>query len=124
MGGAGMVGSAVCRRLLELNPGRLVVAARRGRKARRAVEALRSECPDTSTPILPVWGDVFLRSEWQRAGTASRGEILADPARLTFTAEPSRDPAPIWDGEAYALTWWDSDGVNEDIFFTRFSPCP
>jgi len=59
---------------------------------------------------------------FRRIGTG--GEILAEPARLTFTAEPSRDPAPIWDGEAYALTWWDSDGLNEDIFFTRFSPCP
>jgi hypothetical protein len=54
----------------------------------------------------------------------SGGEILAGPARLTRTPADSRLASPIWDGEAYAVTWWDSDGTDEDIYFTRFSPCP
>jgi cysteine-rich repeat protein len=57
-----------------------------------------------------------------RIGAA--GELLGGPARLTHTAAPSRHAYPLWDGEAYAVTWWDSDGTDEDIFFTRFAPCP
>jgi hypothetical protein len=80
LGGAGMVGTAVCRRVLELNPARLVVAARREFKAKIAAERLRAEFPQTVTRILPVWGDVFLRADWQRAGAPSRTSILADRA--------------------------------------------
>jgi hypothetical protein len=92
LGGAGMVGSSVCRRLLELNPARLVVAARRELKARRAVERLQAEFPQAVTPILPVWGDVFLRSEWQRGGAPSRTVTPAELAgKLEQTLEDDAD---------------------------------
>ncbi|MEA3278632.1 MAG: polysaccharide biosynthesis protein [Pseudomonadota bacterium] len=81
LGGAGMVGTAVCRRLLDFGPARIAVAARREFKARTAVEQLQAELPHTSTRILPVWGDVFLRADWQPGGAPSRTEILADRAR-------------------------------------------
>lgn len=78
LGGGGMVGQAVCRELLVQNPARLVIASRRKSKACTTEQVLRSEFPDTTTQIIPVWGDVFLRAEWQKDGGSARDEVLAD----------------------------------------------
>jgi cysteine-rich repeat protein len=59
---------------------------------------------------------------FSRIGAA--GALLGGPARLTHTAAPSRHASAVWDGEAYGVTWWDSDGTDEDIYFTRLAPCP
>lgn len=81
LGGAGLVGAAVCRELLEHAPARLVVASRRREKAHSGVAALRAEFPDTPSLIVPAWGDVFVRAEWQGEAPLGRGELLADAAR-------------------------------------------
>ncbi|NQV54742.1 MAG: short-chain dehydrogenase [Rhodospirillales bacterium] len=80
LGGAGMVGVSVCRQLLGRRPARLVVAARRQARAEQATARLNKEFPGTDTEIVGVWGDVFLRSQWQ-AETVGRREILADKDR-------------------------------------------
>ncbi|MDP6709003.1 MAG: short-chain dehydrogenase [Alphaproteobacteria bacterium] len=77
LGGAGLVGHAVCNRLLAHRPARIVVAARRQAKARQAVEALRQAHPDTETELLPTWGDIFIRADWQD-GEAGRAAALAE----------------------------------------------
>ncbi len=92
LGGAGMVGIAICRRLLPLRPARLVVAARRETKARRAAEQLAAEAGGGNTQILPVWGDVFLRAEWRDAGDSSRDAVLADPERRRRLIRDILDP--------------------------------
>ncbi|MGI9335106.1 MAG: short-chain dehydrogenase [Gammaproteobacteria bacterium] len=81
LGGAGLVGTAVCRALMAEDPARLVIAARREQRARKAVARLRAEHSKTAVALVPAWGDVFLRAEWQRGGIASRDELLADPQR-------------------------------------------
>ena len=80
LGGAGMVGTAVCRELLAHDPSLLVVAARRSFKARAVADELRVAFPDVRR-IEPAWGDVFLRAEWQREEGDARQHALADPAR-------------------------------------------
>jgi len=79
LGGAGMVGAAVCRRLMKHHPARLVIAARRETKAHAATEQLAAEFQDNNTKIVPVWGDVFLRAEWRDVGDNARAAVLADP---------------------------------------------
>jgi len=78
LGGGGMVGQAVCREMLAQNPARLVIASRRKDKACAAEQALRAEFPGTLTQIIPVWGDVFLRADWQSDGEFARTGVLAD----------------------------------------------
>jgi len=80
LGGAGLVGTAVCRELLTDAPARLVVAARRERRARDAVRGLRDEHPDVPTDIVPAWGDVLLRADWQAEGEVSRAAVLENAA--------------------------------------------
>ncbi len=81
LGGYGLVGMSVCRQLLAHNPRRLVVASLRKKEAFEAVETLKSAYPDTLTEILPAWGDVLLRAEWQRDDTHPRPVVLADPQK-------------------------------------------
>lgn len=78
LGGAGLVGTAVCRELLAQEPARLIVASRQKVRAQQAVEALRQAFPDTPTRLVPVWGDVFIRTEWQRDDGHPRAAALAD----------------------------------------------
>lgn len=83
LGGYGLVGMAVCRRLLEHRPERLVVASLRREEAEAGVEELRRSFPDLKERILPAWGDILLRAEWQASnpGVHPRQAVLADPAR-------------------------------------------
>jgi NAD(P)-dependent dehydrogenase (short-subunit alcohol dehydrogenase family) len=78
LGGAGMVGTAVCRLLLAHRPALLVVAARREAKARRTADQLRAAFPDAPTRIVPISGDIFARADWQQGGTPTRAELLAE----------------------------------------------
>ncbi len=42
---------------------------------------LKDEFPETTANILPAWGDVLLRAEWQREDTHPRPEVLAQADR-------------------------------------------
>lgn len=83
LGGYGLVGMAVCRQLLPQRPARLVVASLRQWEAEAAAERLRQEAGDAPTAIVPVWGDLLLRSEWQAApeGMHPRMVVLEDPEK-------------------------------------------
>lgn len=83
LGGYGLVGTAVCRRLLQHRPERLVVASLRRDEAEAAAEDLRREFPDQKRIVVPAWGDILLRAEWQEAqdGIHPRQAVLGDPAR-------------------------------------------
>ena len=87
LGGAGLVGMAVCRLLLAECPARIVVAARRKERARNAIEQLRAAIPKSDIELTSAWGDVFLRTEWQGVEDVSRAMILG--------SEPSFDRGEV-----------------------------
>lgn len=74
LGGAGLVGMAVARRVLEHGPRRLVVSSLRREEAETAVAELESDAPE-GVELEPHWGDVFVpRVSEGRA----RQDVLAD----------------------------------------------
>jgi NAD(P)-dependent dehydrogenase (short-subunit alcohol dehydrogenase family) len=83
LGGYGLVGMAVSREVLQHAPSRLVIGSLRRSEAEEAVVILRREHPKTPAEILPAWGDLLLRAEWQSAaeGVHPRTSVLADVDR-------------------------------------------
>lgn len=81
LGGFGLVGSTICRELLEHEPARLVVASLRRDEAEQAVVDLEAEFPKTQTKLLPAWGNIFLRAEWLQEDGGERSTVLADPKK-------------------------------------------
>jgi NAD(P)-dependent dehydrogenase (short-subunit alcohol dehydrogenase family) len=80
LGGAGLVGVAVARRMLDFGPGRLVIASLTRDEAKSAAEELRRDPRAEGISIETTWGDIFAPgryAEW------SRDEILADPEART-----------------------------------------
>jgi hypothetical protein len=71
LGGWGLVGMAVCRRLLSRGPAKLVLHSLRKSEAEEAACELAAEFPQVT--ILPVWGDIFVREEFK---DTSRQEIM------------------------------------------------
>lgn len=102
LGGAGLVGSAVCRELLRHRPRGLVVSARREQTAKAAVERLRADVPDAGVGIVPAWGDVFLRAAWQHQGTVSREAVLANPEQRARLVADILDPL---DEDIVSASW-------------------
>jgi NAD(P)-dependent dehydrogenase (short-subunit alcohol dehydrogenase family) len=90
LGGYGLVGTAVCRKLVPHSPGKLIIASLRRWEAESRVEALQEEFPSTRCELVPVWGDMLLRAEWQSppegvhpreavlAASDTRGRLIAD----------------------------------------------
>ncbi|GIW73435.1 MAG: hypothetical protein KatS3mg102_2977 [Planctomycetota bacterium] len=76
LGGAGQVGQAVARRLLERRPARVVIGALSAEEAEEACAALRPHVPE-GTELSTVVGNVFLRTEHK---DASPQEILRSTA--------------------------------------------
>ncbi len=81
LGGFGLVGSAVCRELLVHEPAQLVVASLFKGEAEQAIAELKQGFPNTKTELIPAWGDVFLRAEWQNEEGFARPGVLADPQK-------------------------------------------
>lgn len=91
LGGHGLVGMAVCRRLLACRPASLTVASRSPDNARRAADELRAEHATGSTEFFAASGDVFLRQAWQANGDG-RAAALADPERRRRLIADILDP--------------------------------
>jgi NAD(P)-dependent dehydrogenase (short-subunit alcohol dehydrogenase family) len=83
LGGYGLVGMAVCRRILERRPRRLVVGSLRRWEAEAAVGQLASEVGGREVELRPAWGDLLLRAEWQDSpeGVHPRTAVLSDTER-------------------------------------------
>jgi hypothetical protein len=81
LGGFGLVGMAVSRRLMAHQPARLVVGSLRQSEADQAVADLEAEFPDSKTNLFAVGGDIFLRGEWQVKDGFPRPQVLSDPVR-------------------------------------------
>lgn len=81
LGGTGLVGQAVARRLLEFRPARIAVAGRREEEAREAARDLARERGAGDVEIVPEWGDVFLpeeRKEMSRRNLLAREETRSE----------------------------------------------
>ncbi|HEY52650.1 MAG TPA: NAD-dependent epimerase/dehydratase family protein [Caldilineae bacterium] len=74
LGGAGMVGKAVCRRLLREHPAHLVIASIDQQSAEQAANQLLVEAPP-GTEISACWGNIFVRWDYKDISWA---EILED----------------------------------------------
>jgi NAD(P)-dependent dehydrogenase (short-subunit alcohol dehydrogenase family) len=81
LGGYGLVGMAICRGLMAHEPARLVVGSLWKEEAEQAVADLKAEFPKTATKLIPIWGDVFLRAEWQKDNEHPRPAVLGDPEK-------------------------------------------
>jgi NAD(P)-dependent dehydrogenase (short-subunit alcohol dehydrogenase family) len=75
LGGYGLVGTAVARRLLVERPRRLILLSLRQSEAEEAVEALRPEAGGVE--LEAAWGDVFTFADFK---DRPRREVIADPA--------------------------------------------
>lgn len=75
LGGAGLVGQAVARRILPLGPRRMVITSLREADARAAAEELAADHPGS---VEPAWGDLFVPVSARALG---RDAILADETR-------------------------------------------
>lgn len=76
LGGWGLVGSAICRRLIADRPARIVITSLNESEARDAVAQMAKEIPDgASIDLVPWWGNIFGRFDER---TRSREELLAD----------------------------------------------
>jgi NAD(P)-dependent dehydrogenase (short-subunit alcohol dehydrogenase family) len=75
LGGAGLVGLAVTRRVLEAGPSRVVVASLRKAEADEALERLGPLVAEGTT-LEGTWGDLFVPDAFRGR---RRDEVLADP---------------------------------------------
>ncbi len=79
LGGWGLVGSALIRKLVSENPKKIIISSLRLSEALEAVEKHRKEFPDRGNELFAAWGgDIFVRNEFREL---SRQEILDDPSK-------------------------------------------
>ncbi len=76
LGGYGLVGMAVCRQLMYEEPDTLIVSSLLEDEACKAVERLRVEFPDCPVKLIPMWGNVFVRTALK---DKTRADVLANP---------------------------------------------
>ena len=82
LGGAGLVGVAVARRMLDFQPGRLVIGSLRREEAQETAEELRQDPRSEGIRIDATWGDIFVPAS---SSERPRDEMLSDPeARQEF----------------------------------------
>ena len=89
LGGSGLVGRVIARRLLSFHPARIVIGALREGEARGAVGELEGEATGRGVELVPEWGDVFLRESHK---LRSRAELLADAARRSELLDDLFEP--------------------------------
>lgn len=77
LGGWGLVGSAIARKIILQNPDKIILASLLEAEAREAVEHLQKEFPDfPAENIIPWWGNIFIRKEFK---DKNRFDLIADP---------------------------------------------
>lgn len=75
LGGWGLVGQAICRRLIPENPGKIVITSLHKRDADSMAEWLKQEVKGSDIEIGSDWGDMFVRKELMET---PRNELLKD----------------------------------------------
>ncbi|MGE5315738.1 MAG: short-chain dehydrogenase [Acidobacteriota bacterium] len=85
LGGWGLVGSAICRRLMTEKPGRMIITSLKEAEACDAVAQMKKEFPDAPKDFfVPWWGNIFTRHDYK---DLSREEILSDPDKRAASIE-------------------------------------
>ena len=87
LGGYGMVGMAVNRKLAEEQPAEMIIASMWEAEARAAVKQMKQEAPDVR--CTPVWGNIFVRDSLK---DLSRDEILNNPELRTHLIADVMEP--------------------------------
>ena len=81
LGGWGLVGSAICRKLMEEKPKRIILTSLKESEAKDACETMRREYPKAGKNFfVPWWGNIFVRNEFK---DLNREDILSDPYKRT-----------------------------------------
>jgi hypothetical protein len=81
LGGWGLVGSAICRKLMEENPKQIILTSLKESEAKEACETMRREYPKAPKKFfIPWWGNIFVRNEFK---DLTREVILNDQAKRT-----------------------------------------
>jgi len=81
LGGWGLVGSAICRKLMEEKPKRIILTSLKESEAKEACETMRREYPKAGKNFfVPWWGNIFVRNEFK---DLNREDILNDAAKRT-----------------------------------------
>ena len=75
LGGYGLVGMAVCRQLMAEEPDTLLISSLLEDEARKAVERLCVEFPASPVKLIPLWGNVFVRTALK---DKARAEVLGN----------------------------------------------
>ncbi|MGE5795851.1 MAG: short-chain dehydrogenase [Ignavibacteria bacterium] len=79
LGGFGLVGSAVARKLVYENPGKIIITSLFLSDAETAVANLENEFKEKEKGFFVAWGgDIFVRDQYRNHG---RSEILSDPEK-------------------------------------------
>ncbi len=95
LGGAGLVGRAVCNELIGQDVGCLMVGGLTEEEARGACRDLSALHPESEAEILPIWGNVFVRD---RLSLIPPGELRTDhELRNQLLADALED----WNDEMY-----------------------
>lgn len=83
LGGGGMIGFQVARRICEgLDPETVIIASLFQQEVREAINVLKKEFPDVN--LIGFWGDIFVRAEFNsedRQQRLRRSDLLQDPFR-------------------------------------------
>ncbi len=78
LGGWGLVGSSICRKLMEYEPSTLIITSLKESEARDAVAQMQREYgSDAGTRFVPAWGNLFVRKGWK---DEPRETLLQDDA--------------------------------------------
>lgn len=79
LGGWGLVGSAIARRIITENPAKIIISSLNEWEAKEAVENISKEFPYyPKNNLIPWWGNIFLRTEWKEK---NKFDLLADPEK-------------------------------------------
>ena len=79
LGGWGLVGSAICRKLMEYSPSKLFVSSLNRNEAEDAVKNLREEFKEQNPDMFePRWGNVFTRTEFK---STNWNTVLSDSGK-------------------------------------------
>ena len=82
LGGWGLVGSAIAKKLVADNPKRIIITSLKLSEAKDAVKKLKIEFPEKGKDYFIPWGgDIFVRNKYK---DKNRGDILSDPQSRKF----------------------------------------
>lgn len=89
LGGWGLVGKAITRRLMIEKPSGLIITSLKESEAKEEVEYLKKTYPGLPEDFfVPWWGNVLVRNEYK---DMSRPEMLADPERRRIVIDDVMD---------------------------------